>query len=110
MLVMGAFGHRHARECSLAVVLHYLIEGVAACFWLMTWIKLYVILGGTGTLTVGGPADIALLAIEQGRFPLVDCQGNAVTARHRIVNRLTICRGQRMLFRGSQGADSIKSV
>jgi len=65
---------------------------------------------GLGTLTVGGPADIALLAIEQGRFPLVDCQGNAVTARHRIVNRLTICRGQRMLFRGSQGADSIKSV
>jgi dihydroorotase len=65
---------------------------------------------GLGTLTVGGPADIALLAIEEGRFPLVDCQKNAVTARQRIVSRLTICRGKRMLFRGSQGADSIKSA
>jgi hypothetical protein len=59
---------------------------------------------------VGGPADIALLAIEEGRFPLVDCQKNAVTARQRIVSRLTVCRGKRMLFRGSQGADSIKPV
>jgi dihydroorotase len=65
---------------------------------------------GLGTLTVGGPSDVALLAIEEGRFPLVDCQKNAVTARHRIVSRLTICRGKRMVFRGSQGADSIKSV
>ena len=65
---------------------------------------------GLGTLTVGGPADIALLAIEEGRFPLVDCQRNAVTAKFRIVSRLTICRGKRMLFRGSQGADSTKSV
>jgi dihydroorotase len=64
---------------------------------------------GLGTLTVGGPADIALLAIEQGQFPLVDCQKNNVTAKQRIVSRLTICRGKRMLFRGSQGADSTKS-
>ena len=63
---------------------------------------------GLGTLTVGGPADIALLALEDGRFPLVDCQNNAVTARRRIVSRLTICRGKRMLFSGSHGADSIK--
>jgi dihydroorotase len=65
---------------------------------------------GLGTLTVGGPADIALLAIEEGRFPLVDCQRNAVTAKHRIVSRLTICRGKRMLFRGSQGSDATRPV
>ena len=27
---------------------------------------------GTGTLKVGGPADVALLAIEEGSFPLTD--------------------------------------
>jgi len=65
---------------------------------------------GLGTLTVGGPADIALLAVEEGRFPLVDCQRNAVTAKQRIVSRLTICRGKRVVFRGTQGTDSFKSV
>ena len=65
---------------------------------------------GLGSLTVGGPADVALLAVEEGRFPLVDCQRNAVTARRRIVSRLTICRGKRMLFRGSLGSDAFRSV
>jgi len=49
-----------------------------------------------GTLTVGGPADIALLAIEDGAFRLVDCQKNAVTSKQRIVSRLAICRGKRL--------------
>ena len=49
-----------------------------------------------GSLDVGAPADIALLAIEDGQFTLVDSQRNAVTANKRIVSRLSICRGRRM--------------
>ncbi len=51
---------------------------------------------GLGTLEVGAPADIALLAVEEGAFRLVDSQKNAVTASRRIVSRLTICRGRRL--------------
>jgi len=51
---------------------------------------------GMGTLEVGAPADMALLAIEDGQFQLVDSQKNAVTARQRIASRLTICRGRRL--------------
>ena len=51
---------------------------------------------GMGTLEVGAPADIALLALEEGQFRLVDSQRVAVTASRRIVSRLTICRGRRL--------------
>lgn len=51
---------------------------------------------GLGTLRVGGPADVALLAIEDGEFRLVDSQRNAVTAKQRIACRGTICRGRRV--------------
>ncbi|MCP5113884.1 MAG: amidohydrolase/deacetylase family metallohydrolase [bacterium] len=51
---------------------------------------------GMGMLQVGGPADIALLQIEEGEFQLVDSQRNAETANRRIVSRLTICRGKRV--------------
>jgi len=51
---------------------------------------------GLGTLAVGAPADIAVLEVENGEFRLVDSQRNAVTAKQRIVSRLTICRGRRM--------------
>jgi dihydroorotase len=53
-------------------------------------------LPGMGTLTVGGPADIAVIAIEDGAFRLVDSQRNAVAAAQRIVAKHTICRGRRM--------------
>ena len=52
---------------------------------------------GLGTLREGGPADIALLALEDGEFRLVDSQRNAVTARQRITSRLTLCRGKRLV-------------
>src|SRR5258706_7039305 len=52
---------------------------------------------GMGTLAVGAPADIALLAIEDGQFQLVDSQKNAVTAKQRIASRLTIFKGNRIL-------------
>jgi dihydroorotase len=51
---------------------------------------------GLGTLGVGGPADVALLAIEDGDFELVDSQRNRVRAKQRIVSRLTIVRGRRL--------------
>ena len=51
---------------------------------------------GLGTLDVGAPADMALLAIEEGQFQLVDSQKNTVTAKQKIVSRLTICRGKRL--------------
>lgn len=50
-----------------------------------------------GTLQVGAPADVALLAVEDGNCQLVDSQKNAVTAKQRIVSRLTICRGKRLV-------------
>lgn len=53
-------------------------------------------LPGMGTIQVGGPADLALLQIEEGEFQLVDSQRVAVTAKKRIVCRLTVCRGERM--------------
>lgn len=52
---------------------------------------------GMGTLKVGGPADIALLAIEEGSFPLTDSQKNTVNAKQRVVSKLTICRGKRVV-------------
>ena len=53
-------------------------------------------LPGMGTLAVDGPADIAVIAVEEGSHPLVDSQRNAVTATKRIAARHTICRGRRM--------------
>jgi dihydroorotase len=52
---------------------------------------------GLGTLHVGSPGDVALLALEDGEFRLVDSQRNAVTAKQRIVGRLAICRGKRLV-------------
>ncbi|MBI4876957.1 MAG: amidohydrolase/deacetylase family metallohydrolase [Acidobacteria bacterium] len=54
---------------------------------------------GLGTLEAGSPADISLLAIEEGQFQLVDSQKNSVTAAKRIVSRLTISRGRRLAAR-----------
>ncbi len=51
---------------------------------------------GLGTLAAGAPADLALLALEDGEFKLMDSQKNVVTASKRLVSRVTICRGRRM--------------
>jgi dihydroorotase len=53
-------------------------------------------ISGLGTLAVGAPADMALVAIEEGRFQLVDSQRKAVFANKRIANRLAVCRGRRL--------------
>ncbi|MGH9718964.1 MAG: amidohydrolase/deacetylase family metallohydrolase [Bryobacteraceae bacterium] len=52
---------------------------------------------GLGTLAVGGPADIALLEIISGQFQLVDAQRNRRATGKKLISRLTICRGKRML-------------
>jgi dihydroorotase len=52
---------------------------------------------GLGSLEVGSPADVALLAIEDGHFQLVDSQANMATTKQRIVTRLSICRGKRLI-------------
>jgi dihydroorotase len=54
-------------------------------------------ISGMGTLDSGAPADIALLGLEEGEFRLVDSQRNVVTAPKRLVSRLTICRGRRLV-------------
>lgn len=53
-------------------------------------------LPGLGTLAVGGPADVAVLALEDGEFRLIDSQRNVETTKRRIVARMTICKGRRM--------------
>ncbi|MBK9165989.1 MAG: amidohydrolase/deacetylase family metallohydrolase [Bryobacterales bacterium] len=52
---------------------------------------------GLGTIAVGAPADIAILALEDGQFTLVDSQRNQEVARQRIAARVTICRGRRVV-------------
>jgi dihydroorotase len=54
-------------------------------------------LPGMGTLTVGGPADVALLEMREGSFQLTDAQRNPVTVQRRLFSRLTICRGKRLI-------------
>ncbi|MCC6395348.1 MAG: amidohydrolase/deacetylase family metallohydrolase [Bryobacterales bacterium] len=51
---------------------------------------------GMGQIKVGGPADLALLEVEEGQFRLIDSQRNAVSATKRFVSRGTIVRGRRM--------------
>jgi dihydroorotase len=49
---------------------------------------------GTGTLRVGGAADVALFTVEEGRFPLYDASVESVEASHLIRNTVTVVRGQ----------------
>jgi dihydroorotase len=53
-------------------------------------------LEGMGTLQVGGPADLAVLRVEEGAFPLTDSQRNTVTAKQRVVAKAAVCRGKRV--------------
>jgi dihydroorotase len=49
-----------------------------------------------GTFKIGAPADVAVLAIEDGEFKLVDSQKNVVTAKQRLACRAAVCRGKRL--------------
>lgn len=52
---------------------------------------------GLGTLTAGGPADITLLEMVDGQFQLIDSQRNPLATTKKLISRLTICRGKRLV-------------
>lgn len=47
-----------------------------------------------GTLRVGGEADLAVLALEEGRFGFIDCGGARLQGGQRLRCRLTVRAGQ----------------
>lgn len=49
-----------------------------------------------GTLAVGGVADIAVLRLEEGRFPMTDSLGATIEAGRRLVPVATIFAGRRV--------------
>jgi dihydroorotase len=50
--------------------------------------------GGAGTLAVGAPADLAVFAVEEGSFEVVDSHQQRRTARQRLVNEATYVAGR----------------
>lgn len=49
-----------------------------------------------GTLQPGAPADLALLRIEEGNFPVTDSQRTTINVPRRFVSKGTVCRGVRI--------------
>ena len=47
-----------------------------------------------GMLSVGGPADLAVLSLEDGRFEYIDSRKEIVEGPCKIACDLTVCRGQ----------------
>jgi dihydroorotase len=47
-----------------------------------------------GTLSVGKPADIAVLSLDSGEFVFEDCDGNTIKGERRLSPRYTIRRGK----------------
>ena len=52
--------------------------------------------GAFGTLAVGAEADVTVLGIEEGRFPLADAFGVSVEGRQRFVPAATLRAGRRV--------------
>ncbi|MGI8486145.1 MAG: amidohydrolase family protein [Thermomicrobiales bacterium] len=46
-----------------------------------------------GTLTIGGPADIAVLALDEGDFTFVDCERTTLSGNQRLRCEMTIYEG-----------------
>jgi dihydroorotase len=57
-----------------------------------------------GRLTEGGVADVAVIAVESGRFPLADTKGERREGAKRITCELTLRAGAVVWDRGGQGA------
>jgi dihydroorotase len=57
--------------------------------------------GEWGTLTAGTCADIAILKLKEGHYPLVDANGMVREAKHLLVPQCTIVDGQ-MLYRNAE--------
>jgi dihydroorotase len=47
-----------------------------------------------GTLSVGAEADVAVFAVEKGRFGYSDCGHASMTGKYRLSNRVTLVRGR----------------
>jgi len=47
-----------------------------------------------GTLSVDGPADVAVLALDEGAFTYVDCQRTTITGNQRLRCELTVYGGE----------------
>jgi dihydroorotase len=52
--------------------------------------------GGAGTLAVGAPADLAVFALEEGRFELVDSHQQRRLSDRRLVNEATYLAGRQL--------------
>ena len=52
--------------------------------------------GSAGSLAVGASADVAILRLEEGRFPLTDSRDTTVEARRRLTSVATFLRGRRV--------------
>jgi dihydroorotase len=49
---------------------------------------------GLGTLAPGAPADLAVFAVEEGSFEVVDAHGQRRRSTHRLVNEATYMAGR----------------
>jgi dihydroorotase len=47
-----------------------------------------------GTLTPGGPADVAVLAMDEGDFGFVDCERTTLRGSQRLRCELTVYAGE----------------
>lgn len=47
-----------------------------------------------GQLVVGGPADVAVLSLQEGAFTFVDSQGQTIPAQHLLACHATVCGGR----------------
>ena len=58
--------------------------------------RIYPLFRDRGTLNVGAPADIAVLALREGRFEFVDNYRNLRVERQRLFPSDTVLGGQRV--------------
>jgi dihydroorotase len=58
--------------------------------------RIYPLFRDRGTLNVGAPADIAVLALREGRFEFVDNYRNLRVGRQRLFPSDTVLGGQRV--------------
>ena len=48
---------------------------------------------GTGTLSVGAQADVAILKLSEQRCEFLDSQGKSLTGNRMLTNQMTVSRG-----------------
>ena len=58
--------------------------------------RVYPLFRDRGTLSVGAPADVAILELHQGAFEFVDNYGNVRTGDQRMFPSQTVLGGERV--------------